>query len=408
MAFIPSITIRKRGKKWQLDYYDEGGKRCRPTVETERQAKDLKDRLILKFLGVSEGPDKKSDVSSEIGEQSDISLAEAIRKYDEIVGVNHTLACRRNERGYFDSLYDYLFEVEKIDLLKDVKLIHLENFRSKLSTVSKLKASSINRRFVAYAAFFNKCVNWGLIAKSPSERLEKLPEEINERRVWTPAQVKLIMDRIREMKEDPQRDQRKSAPKCPIVCHANHAELLFVLVDTGSRPNEGCSLSFGPAVDFDNGLLSFTSRKGGRTKLRRVPMSEETKRILLNLYNEARREFRAKDGDPVFINSKKHRLTPNAFAKAVRAARESLISEGHDIPEDLVPYGLRHTFGSDLEAQGVSLRKIGVLMGHSRTTTTERYTRVREDQLREVVSQASKSRVQLFEPLKSVPDNTVH
>ncbi len=88
---------------------------------------------------------------------------------------------------------------------------------------------------------------------------------------------------------------------------------------------------------------------------------------------------------PLFINFKndakdrEHRLTPRSVERLVRKYASMA-----GLPVDATPHTLRHSFATDLLNQGADMRSVQELLGHKNIVTTQIYTHVTNQKLREV------------------------
>lgn len=158
--------------------------------------------------------------------------------------------------------------------------------------------------------------------------------------------------------------------------------LLFeVLYSTGCRVAEVCSLD----LDTVTGRARFAvTGKGGKT---RTVFLTPSARKALEVYLPARLErLDGSDADAVralFLNSRGQRLGVRGVQKIV--ARAALRA---GLTKHATPHTLRHTFATHLSAEGMDVRVVQELLGHSRLETTQVYTHLSMDRLKDVMRAA--------------------
>ena len=122
--------------------------------------------------------------------------------------------------------------------------------------------------------------------------------------------------------------------------------------------------------------------KGGKERL--APLNDAA-RTAIKAYIAARPKFlpRGDKANPWLFPSrgKAGRLTPRRFAQVLD---EAAADAGID-PERVSPHVLRHAFATHLLEGGADLRVVQKLLGHADIATTQIYTHVASDRLREVV-----------------------
>lgn len=145
-----------------------------------------------------------------------------------------------------------------------------------------------------------------------------------------------------------------------------------ILYGSGLRVAELSTLTLG-AVDLDSAALTV---RGKGDKPRRVPLSAPAVEALGAWLASGRPAYANADSPPdaVFLNQRGRTLTPRDVRRILD--RRS-VAPTH-------PHALRHTFATHLLDGGADLRAVQELLGHADLTTTQIYTRVSRERLRDV------------------------
>src|SRR4029077_1863620 len=88
-------------------------------------------------------------------------------------------------------------------------------------------------------------------------------------------------------------------------------------------------------------------------------------------------------GDPVLITDRGARLTPAAVQQLVKKYLALA-----DLPMDITPHKLRHSYATHLLNAGADLRSVQELLGHASLTTTQIYTHTSVARLKEIHAKA--------------------
>lgn len=172
------------------------------------------------------------------------------------------------------------------------------------------------------------------------------------------------------------------APDRSEIMGLRDAALLELLYATGARVSEICALDLDDATtalaDADAGLL--LRGKGGKERM--VPLGSYARDAVDAYLVRARPTLapRAKQADhALLLNQRGRRMSrQSAWAVMQKAAQAA------GITNDVSPHSLRHSFATHLLSGGADLRAVQELLGHSSVATTQIYTLVTVDQLREV------------------------
>jgi integrase/recombinase XerD len=154
--------------------------------------------------------------------------------------------------------------------------------------------------------------------------------------------------------------------------------LLEVLYGTGARISEAVGLT-GDDVDLQSRTVSLKG-KGG--KQRRVPLGSYAARAVDDYLVRARpalAEAAAVSSNRLFLNARGGPLSRQSAWAVLRSAADRA-----GLRADISPHTLRHSFATHLMEGGADVRVVQELLGHASVTTTQIYTLVTVDHLREV------------------------
>jgi len=153
--------------------------------------------------------------------------------------------------------------------------------------------------------------------------------------------------------------------------------VLELLYGGGLRVSELVALNYG-AVDLGQG----SARVLGKGRKERIcPLGS----VALAVLKKFRDEFATKTGptDPVLVTSRHQRLT----VRAVQLLVKKYLALA-DLPMDLSPHKLRHSYATHLLNSGADLRAVQELLGHANLTTTQIYTHTSVARLKEIHAKA--------------------
>jgi len=159
------------------------------------------------------------------------------------------------------------------------------------------------------------------------------------------------------------------------------AALLELLYATGARISEAVGLDV-DALDLEGGAVRLLG-KGSRERV--VPVGRYAREALAAYLVRARPALAAAGrGTPaVFLNARGGRLSRQSAWTVLRAAADKA-----GIGSPVSPHTLRHSFATHLLDGGADVRVVQELLGHASVTTTQVYTLVTVDRLREVYAAA--------------------
>ncbi len=250
--------------------------------------------------------------------------------------------------------------------LADVTTQHLEAYvadlRRGIDGSKPLAASSTARALTVARGLHKFGVEEGVLAAdvaaevSPPSTGEKLPDTLSV------DEVSALLD------------------ACPVETPvgARDKALLETLYATGARVSEVLALSVddvAAAVESD-GVLPVTG-KGNKQRL--VPLGSHARDAIDAYLVRARPAFANGTSHALFLNTRGGALSRQSAWTVIKQAAQRA-----GIEKDISPHTLRHSFATHLLEGGADVRSVQELLGHASVTTTQIYTHVTSENLREV------------------------
>ncbi len=265
-------------------------------------------------------------------------------------------------RGYSRDLLDLLAytgdrPVAEIDNLA------IRGFLAHLHEAGASRAT-VARKLAAVRSFFRFLVEREVIESSPAvlvrtpRQPRRLPRCLHE------DEVGRLLDAPGAGDPFPQRDRA----------------ILELLYSTGIRVSELTGLEIDD-LDLAVGLCRVRG-KGGRERL--VPIGSVAVQALYGyLMSERRRLVPHGDTKALFLSRSGKRLSARSVRRLLARYRART-----GLPDDVSPHTLRHSFATHLLDRGADLRSVQELLGHESLSTTQIYTHVSGERLREVYMHA--------------------
>ena len=263
-----------------------------------------------------------------------------------------------------------LYLSKKKKELTTVKKLDVESFLVEL-THKGMATSTRARKLSAIKSFYNFLNQEMILSYNPTIQIkqpklpQKLPKTLTEKDVENMLKIS------------------KTIGKTEAEKIRNHC-LIELLYATGMRVSELISL---PASILNNDTeMIYITGKGGKERL--VPLSTEARKCLnkwqLEWNKEAKKE-KEKSGLKISYlfpsKSKNGHLTRIWFYKLIK----KIALKANLNPLDVSPHTLRHAFATHLLANGADLRVIQTFLGHSDISSTEIYTHVLTQRLKNLV-----------------------
>lgn len=332
-------SVRKRRKTWYIDYRVDGKRVVKAIGKFKRVAQlalaDVELKIAKRRAGFSI-EDKKfstylplffSHITAHI-------KPSAVKRYRQIL-------------GHFK---EFLQAQDSLPVkLSEVKPKLIEAY--KLHRLKFIKPQTINGELNSLHRFFGYAIEIGYLGENPTQRIKKFTG------IKRRAPRFLLKEEIKRLVE---------------ACPSYLANIVIVLINTGFRWAELANLEWDD-VDMEKKVLYIRIKDEWRPKEdeeRKVPLTDKAVSVLGKLERKNNWVFLSPRGAKL-----RHSHVWEDFKKVAKKAGL----------ENVTIHSLRHTFASHLVMSGVDLYTVGRLLGHRDIKSTQIYSHLSQDHLRQAV-----------------------
>lgn len=300
----------------------------------------------------------------QVATSSSISIKQFAEEYSAFIKTNLSISYWVSVELAFKHLLKFFSGATALNV---IKLKEIEKF---IDYLKKDAPQGYRVYYRTLKAAFNKAIDWGYISENYFRKYKLPKKQRNKPDYITEIQLELIL-------------QRLESKAFKVGCSKAKRKTLLLIADivktgfyTGMRLGELLNLRWENVSLSKNSITVGDHRfitKG--KKQRTIPMCDKLTKCLVQ-----RAERRAQGDEFVFGISAKRTLTKDYVSKTYKE-----ICRTAGIDERIKFHSLRHSFASYLAQQGVSPYHIKELLGHASVTTTEIYSHLNEDVLKQAI-----------------------
>ena len=259
-------------------------------------------------------------------------------------------------QSYEEDLRHFIFWAdERRSKISELSPADLDEFLSEVAGKEDYSPTSVARHFSSLRGFLKSLLREKAFPFSTEGMLAPPRLGFYLPQCLSVEEVESVFAKISELSTLPERD----------------TALLELLYSEGLRIAEALSLRI-QDVDFDNEWIKPIG-KGNKQRL--VPLGEKAKRNLLRWVRESRPGFSPK-ADTVILNAHGKKMTRMGAWKLIQKFTAHL-------DKHVTPHTFRHSFATHCLEAGMDLRVLQELLGHASVTTTQIYTHVSGQTIRE-------------------------
>lgn len=220
-------------------------------------------------------------------------------------------------------------------------------------------ASTIARCIASLKSFYSFCQGEGFVSENPVHEIPQQKAEKKLPQILTGREVELLLEQ----------------PKCTDMKGYRDKAMLETLYATGMRVSEMISLNVS-----DVSVAGAFIKCEGSGKFRIIPLYPAAVKALTTYLTDIRPKMvSGPEEEALFVNINGDRMTRQGFWKIIKHYQETA-----QISKDITPHTLRHSFAAHLLENGADLRSLQEMLGHSDISSTQIYTQVVKQNLKNV------------------------
>ncbi|MBC5731168.1 MULTISPECIES: site-specific tyrosine recombinase XerD [Eubacteriales] len=265
--------------------------------------------------------------------------------------------------SYLRDIRQFLHWLEGAGKLPEqVKQSDVESYTQFLSSEGK-SAATVTRSLASLKSFYSFLIRQGVVEVNPARGLSPAKVERKLPQILTSKEVELFL-------EQPDASDAKGC---------RDRAMLELLYATGIRVSELIGLN----MDHINLSAAFI-RCSGRDRERIIPLYPAAVRALSDYIEHVRPQMiEHPDEQALFVNMSGERMSRQGFWKLIKYYQEKA-----GIQKEITPHTLRHSFAAHLLENGADLRSIQEMLGHADISSTQIYTQIVSQKLKDVYRKA--------------------
>ena len=226
-------------------------------------------------------------------------------------------------------------------------------------------ASSVSRSLASVRAFYNYLMIKDFVATNPAYDLEAPKQDKKLPYILSANEVERLLS-------------------CPdtVIPHTDKSirdkAMLELIYATGIKVSELIALDVDD-IDINLGYIKCV----GNNTARIIPLGHVAIEAMKEYLSDTRSKMCPKDEVALFVNCNGTRLTRQGFWKLIKE-----YAKRAEISGDITPHTLRHSFAAHLIENGADLASVQEMMGHKDISSTQVYTKLVKNRIREVYNKA--------------------
>ncbi len=265
------------------------------------------------------------------------------------------------------------------DAWQEVDVEQARSFVMALHSAGDAKRS-IKRKLSALRSFFRYLVRNEILASNPFLKLPPMKTDQPLPQILSVGQIDQLTLAVAQFWAQSEAAGTARSEESAAFSAARDLAMIELIYSGGLRISEAVGLNLG---DLD--LAASVAKVRGKGKKERLAVLGGPAQRAMRTYLKLRPAFGGSREPvaPVFLNQSGSRLTARSFQ---RNLKNYLLAAG--LPPELTPHKLRHSFATHLLDAGADLRSVQEMLGHENLSTTQIYTHVSAERMKNVYKEA--------------------
>lgn len=289
-------------------------------------------------------------------------MSDLLNKYEDYLRTEKKAAANTIS-SYVRDVAQFLSALEQQGLtVQTAERRDVEDYIRTLLRIGRSDAT-VTRFLASLNSFFRWLIARGVVSENPAKGVVLLKTARKLPGILTNREVDLLLDQ-------PERTEPKGI---------RDRAMLELLYATGIRVSELISLDLDD-LNLYSGVLHCQSKGHERV----IPLYPAAVRALSDYIRTVRPQLVASDEETaLFVNMSGERMSRQGFWKLIKHYQEKA-----GIEKDITPHTLRHSFAAHLLENGADLRSIQEMLGHADISSTQLYTKLANQRLKDVYRKA--------------------